>query len=355
MRQEYPRSTSTRAELQAGFDAAQEEARKLPRNAMSDAESVAGCRDMAPTRSVRSSCCANPVRARLHIGLLTVLRRIATQPLSELLALGAVANAVREVGIQPALHKVRTHDASVGAGRGEFGAESAYFLNYSMAWAPGVGVHIDPFGLPAMGLWQVPAQFECLIGRLAPLLRRRRIRRGRTATVGTWSGWTDLVLSAYIRRLGDGSSRHTTFDIHNFLSDCTLSLFEAHGVVRARHGWYGGNESWTALGLAAEWDGRYPAAWAAPVLDFCFIDGGHSYYLANRDFRTMRSGCSALAFHDIVNHRVGLSEQPRLWRDLTTRANAAYAAEFHAANCTQQPMPRGQNMGIGLLSRRNDS
>ena len=60
-----------------------------------------------------------------------------------------------------------------------------------------------------------------------------------------------------------------------------------------------------------------------------------------------------IAFHDIVNVRVGLTEVPRLWRELTDPTHERSAPEFESVNCTQQPRwGAGQLMGIGLLVRK---
>jgi len=122
-------------------------------------------------------------------------------------------------------------------------------------------------------------------------------------------------------------------------------------VRRAKNGWYGGKESWKPLGLLEQYDGAYPARWPEPVIDFCLIDGGHSYYLAKRDWLTMRTACRVVAFHDIVNHAVGMAEQPQLWKDLTNASHVRYAAEFTSTECTDQP-GSGALMGIGILTRR---
>lgn len=108
------------------------------------------------------------------------------------------------------------------------------------------------------------------------------------------------MLAAYLRRLSPGNL-HTTFDVSDYTSPCIKSLFSTMDVRMLKNGWYGGRESWPALGLQAEWDGSWPANFSQPVLDFCLIDGGHSYRLASRDFKTLRSACRIIAFHDIVN------------------------------------------------------
>ena len=54
-----------------------------------------------------------------------------------------------------------------------------------------------------------------------------------------------------------------------------------------------------------------------------------------------------------MNVRVGLTEVPRLWRELTDPTHERSAPEFESVNCTQQPRwGDGQLMGIGLLVRK---
>ena len=84
------------------------------------------------------------------------------------------------------------------------------------------------------------------------------------------------------------------------------------------------------------------------------IDGGHSYRLASRDFKTLRSACRIIAFHDIVNTpRVGEDAVPRLWKDLTDPQSEHFAHEFGSEMCTHQPkFSDGHLMGIGVLIRK---
>ena len=304
------------------------------------------CAALAPSASSARLCCEQRVRAKLYVALLSVLRQIEIQPLDDVFAPGAVSASVRKIGIQPFSRKESSRE--INAARAAFGGETAFFLNLSLGLHKASDVRQDAFQLPAMGLWQVPVQFECLLARLRPALQGKSRR---TVTIGTWSGWTDLVLAAYLKRMSP-ASHHTTFDIRPHVSECIISLLDAYNVTRVRNGWYGGKESWEPLGLGQAYNGSYPAKWPEPVLDFCFIDGGHSYYLAHRDFRTMQTGCRTVAFHDIVNKAVGWKEQPQLWKDLNNRDHSNYAGEFVAsATCTQQPSVNGAHMGIGILSR----
>ena len=158
--------------------------------------------------------------------------------------------------------------------------------------------------------------------------------------------------------------QHATFDVRDYVSPCIASLFRHYNVSHVRGGWYGGNESWSPMGLRSAWAAlpraeRYPARWPSPILDFCLIDGGHTYRLAVRDWRTLRTACRVIAFHDVVNPR-----EPgtiRLWRELTNRDSLEFATEFSSHLCVQQPSPAAaaqtqgpqKVMGIGILTRRD--
>ena len=331
------------------------------------------CASLAPTPEVAAVCCTQNESA-VHVGLLAQLAKIKAATVDEAFAPLAVRDTVRRVGLQPPMH----------AG---FGDESKYALDMRVGKVRGSGIKVDLFGTAAMGMWQIPSQFDCLLRALHEDLGSTT-RPLRSVCVGTWSGWTDLITAAYLRKLSPGA-RHATFDVIDHVSPCLKSLHQSLGVTQVRNGWYGGKESWRPLGRygdpnAAEpkhqparrprpgralgerarpsehdcpsppcWDGEYPARWPEPVLDFCLIDGGHSFYLANRDFRTLRTACRVIAFHDVVNAQVGWDAVPRLWRSLTEPGHAMYAHEFTSRNCTMQPTGgSGQYMGIGVLTRR---
>jgi hypothetical protein len=218
------------------------------------------CANLAPSPAAAAACCCvastastsrgAPPAVMLHVGLLRALRRIRDAPLATLLAPSAVADAVREIGIQPTKAMARA-----------FASDRKFFLDVALG-AQAAGVLRDSFGLPAMGMWQVPDQFECLVKHLAATLggegggssssssttttsRRRR----RSVTVGTWSGWTDITLAAYLQRLspvvhaglrdGRGAQgwEHATFDVRDYLSPCVASLLAHYNVSHVRGGW----------------------------------------------------------------------------------------------------------------------
>ena len=293
------------------------------------------CTSLAPNADVAEKCCTHNESA-LHVGLLAQLAKIDQEPMDQVFAPLAVRDAIRRVGLQPPMKR-------------SFGEEQQYALDMKIGKRKGSGVKVDLFGTAAMGMWQIPAQFECLMRALHDDLGSR-LRR--SVCVGTWSGWTDLVMTAYMQKLNP-QAQHSTFDIADHVSPCIKALHKSRRVQQVRNGWYGGKESWRPLGMLTQWDGQYPANWSAPVIDFCLIDGGHSFYLAHRDFRTLRTACRVIAFHDVHNAAVGWDAVPRLWRSLTNPEHRLYAPEFSARNCTMQPVGgSGFEMGIGVLTRR---
>ena len=172
----------------------------------------------------------------------------------------------------------------------------------------------------------------------------------RSLTVGTWSGWTDVVMTA----LSGGSARSCATPPSTWPTTSTpasQSSFRSYNIQQVRHGWYGGKESWPELGVDS-WDGAWPANFSAPVVDFCLIDGGHSYTLASRDFKTLRTGCRVIAFHDIVNVRVGLTEVPRLWRELTDSDARALRARVRAPTARSSRGGATASHGHRLLVRK---
>ena len=306
------------------------------------------CIALAPSPEAADSCCTHNESA-MHIGLLAQLAKIRQSTVDEAFAPLAVRDTIRRVGLQPPMNP-------------GFGGEKQYGLDMKVGKRRGSGIKVDLFGTAAMGMWQIPAQFECLMRALREDLGTSA-RPLRSVCIGTWSGWTDLVTTAYLQKLSP-ASQHTTFDIADHVSPCIKTLHQSLGVQQVRNGWYGGKESWRPLGrygggaskpgparaskprparalgerqgsaqgsaLGAVrscpqppcWDGEYPAKWPEPMLDFCLIDGGHSFYLANRDFRTLRTACRVVAFHDVVNAGVGWGAVPRHMKRSTGHGGA---------------------------------
>lgn len=242
--------------------------------------------------------------------------------------------------------------------------------------------------LPALGpRRQIPQQFECALGHL------RALRPQHVLTVGTWSGWTDAFLNAYLRRFAPAPEAFTydTFDVQAVVSQCVGRVLGELGANRVVFGrepllnhWRADRKriqckrvrrrrgvlpnvtepppaeragcdlpSWLAHGLP----GLRPRA----VYDVCFIDGDHAYDASAADYLALRPRCRALLFHDIVNSRVGARNVPRLWAQIKARASPAGARApaggwpagayaYEVDECVYQPARSDQRMmGIGVV------
>jgi|NorSeaMetagenome_1021524.scaffolds.fasta_scaffold99286_1 hypothetical protein len=217
------------------------------------------CAEQAPPSGAQACCrsSAAPAFSRL-LAELSTLKQL---PISEAFAPGTIRNTIRRVGLQPTDRVVK--DGHARFGHSMYGEEAQYSINLTQI-SPRERSSKRAFGVAGqIGMWQVPQQFECLVRALAQHGPFRR-----SVCVGTWSGWTDVMLAAYLRRLSPGNL-HTTFDVSDYTSPCIKSLFSTMDVRMVKNGWYGGRESWPALGLQAEWDGSWPANFSQPVLDFC--------------------------------------------------------------------------------------
>lgn len=277
-------------------------------------------------RMALAACNGTPEAASIFRGLVLASSEVGRGHLDA----STIADVVRRVGIQPA------------GSRAVFGEDARHWIPPS-DWEA-AGVRRDKYGTPAVGLWQVPAQFGCLASRVDALLRGRR--RVATLTVGTWSGWTDVVMAGVLQRERGRVHHHYTFDPVDLVAPCVKRLFERHNVSFAPRHW-----------------GEATAGSVPRSLDFCFIDGAHNYASARHDFQLLRRRCSIIAFHDILNPRVGMRSQPQLWRDLTNgptlpgmgeRRARPVVAHFDASNCTQTPRGGSVSFGIGVLVRRGE-
>mmetsp|Transcript_2163 Transcript_2163/g.3574 ORF Transcript_2163/g.3574 Transcript_2163/m.3574 type:complete len:332 (+) Transcript_2163:196-1191(+) len=289
-------------------------------------------------------CCAEP--CALYLGLLEQLEWLRTAPTDLIFRLHGIRDAVRSVGLQPSERQV-TNGGSAVYNWSIYGDEAPYQLTMS------------PFKKnTALGMWQVPQQFECLLQNVRKVFDRP-IRN--SLTIGTWSGWTDLVTAAILRRINtspgeNADLHHATFDINpGSVTNCIHKLLAHHGIRQVRRGWYGDKQSWGNMGLAELFDGKYPSNFSTPILDYCLIDGGHGYRQVARDYLTLRTACHVIAFHDIVNVRGW--EVPEFWSDITmNHEHKLFAHGFKTRHCTHQPR-YGDNklMGIGVLLRGEQS
>ena len=136
---------------------------------------------------------------KLFRNLTRALAALNVSIVDEAFRSNAIRDTVRSIGLTPT--KLRTSE-----GNSIYGVEAKYRVN--------------SFNLKT-GLWQIPQQFECLLQHI----RRSGIVPRRTLTVGTWSGWTDVIIVAYLSLLAKTRVLHDTYDINDGVSPCIRQLF----------------------------------------------------------------------------------------------------------------------------------
>ena len=173
------------------------------------------------------------------------------------------------------------------------------------------------------GLWQMPIQLaKCLVH-----LTNYRINSA--IEVGTWSGWTISLMTAYLLRFNPNLSVLTvdTGDAFGFASSVIIQLLPISVHV----------------GTAQDFAGQ--------AFDLAFIDGDHSYASCRGDYEAIGRIAKICMLHDIndkyvASHPANDGGVPRFWRELT------YKMEPDSARYEFLDHSEGDSvMGIGLLVR----
>lgn len=174
-----------------------------------------------------------------------------------------------------------------------------------------------------IGLWQIPQQLaRCLIE-----LRNYRIEK--VIDVGTASGWTVSILTAYLSRFNK-DLRVFTVDVDDY--------FDHYDVARR------------LLPIVFH-VGKTARDFAGEAFDLAFLDASHSYEGCRSEYEVLGANCAICAIHDIQDRFVANAGEnhggvPRFWKELKARTYPPDTViEFldHSEN--------DQVMGIGLLVR----
>lgn len=190
-----------------------------------------------------------------------------------------------------------------------------------------VGLKYDPRGLygaeskwmnpTADGLWQLPPQ---LAGALL-VLANQPIRS--FLEVGTNSGFTGTIITAYLHRL-DPSLRAVTIDPY--------PSFRYYDAVREA--------------LPLEYRQCTTSELGGETYDCVLIDGDHSYEAVKQDYEIVGRKARVCLFHDINDDLSGFDNVPRLWRELVD------SGEFDETHELLDSPPGKRVMGIGVGIRR---
>lgn len=206
--------------------------------------------------------------------------------------------------------------------------------------------YMVPHSLPNVGLWQEAPQLASALGAVA---RKMRVRR--YLELGIYTAWSTVTIAAFFTRVGGGapfrgyavdiSSQHLTATTRMLLShlNVTLVILPGRGLT-----------SIDQLQLPATPTPEHAGSRRSRAqLDFCFIDGDHSYSGVRRDYDTLSASCRSAMFHDIQDTSIMRMERfsggvPVFWHHLKSRVAAERAAEFVAQSSSFLPM-----FGIGVL------
>ncbi len=214
--------------------------------------------------------------------LLRGVERFAKMTDEELRDVDAVADIIRGVGLR--------YDS-----RGVYGRESEH-----------MNATVD-------GLWQLPLQ---IAGALVALADQRI---GSFLEVGTHTGYTGTVVTAYLHRVQPGL-RTLTIDPY--------PAFRHYEAVRRV--------------LPIEYRRCTTSDLVGEAFDAVFIDGDHAYEAVKRDYELVGRDARICLFHDIDDDLCGHETVPRFWRELVESDAFDETHEF-----TQSP-PGMRVMGIGI-------
>lgn len=132
-------------------------------------DSVGGQEQLSGCSAAINQGCRQP----LYQNLTKVLCSIEASTKDSLLTKGRIAELVRASGL------AYTRAVQHGTNLSIYGEEAAWMLSRAHGGKN--------------GLWQVPAQLECALQQLSS----NRIQH--SLTIGTFSGWTDIFMTAILR------------------------------------------------------------------------------------------------------------------------------------------------------------
>ncbi|WP_197526315.1 class I SAM-dependent methyltransferase [Botrimarina colliarenosi] len=214
--------------------------------------------------------------------LLRGIEGFANLPNEQLRDVEVIANLIRGIGLR--------YDA-----RGLYGEEARYM------------------NATTDGLWQLPLQLANALVVLADQEIKTFLE------VGTHSGFTGAVITAYLHRLQPGLQALT---IDPFPS------FRNYELVRQK--------------LPLEYRRCTTSDLMGETFDCVLIDGDHSYEAVKRDYEIVGRTARVCLFHDIDDDLSGHDNVPRFWRELVSGGDFDQTYEF-----TQSP-PGKRVMGIGV-------
>ena len=186
-----------------------------------------------------------------------------------------------------------------------------------------------------IGLWQDPSQFAAAMAYHGS--SRHEIRS--YIEVGCYTGWTALILTTYLQRIGH-RVRGYLIDLNPTAIGPVMPLLARRNLTFRRRSELP-EDKMEMVDRAAR--GRQRA------FDLCFIDAQHSYAGVKEDYGEFAPHCRSAMFHDIQdistwhlgNNSGGV---PAFWAALTQNVRAHRLTSITFQIATSQPV-----FGLGIL------
>jgi len=175
------------------------------------------------------------------------------------------------------------------------------------------------------GLWQIPQQLECALIYLS------KFKIASHLTVGTYSGWTDVVIHSVLRRFNP-RLRSVITDQGRFFHPCVGELIDSLRNVRFQQ-YASGNGSNHIATTEGSVHGDF-SQFGPRSYDFCFIDAAHSFLDTQADLQKAWSMCRIVMLHDIVQS----SGVRPLWH-ATVSSLTEQRGSSSVRECLYQPHP----------------
>ena len=162
--------------------------------------------------------------------------------------------------------------------------------------------------------------------------------------VGVWSAHTNVLISAYLKRVQQPGS-----EFHGYACDRwdKYVTSQTRTVLRGLNITFILRTSDEYRQLLAD-KGR--TVDGTPKVDLCFIDADHNYAGVRTDYEELASSCGTMMFHDVVDFDTLVRDGggvPIFWGELVNSVNRSRVHEFLAQPGTYPPV-----LGIGVLSPR---
>jgi BarA-like signal transduction histidine kinase len=170
------------------------------------------------------------------------------------------------------------------------------------------------------GMWQSPEQFECAMLHLSTLPIHS------TLSIGTYSGWTDVLLHTVLRRFRPEQHLSSIItDQDRYFHQCVADILHALGTISFQRYTSATGPSGNAPGALGSVNGSF-VQFGQSKYDLCIVDAAHSYRNAQEDVEKALAVCSYVMLHDIAQS----SGVRPLWYALSNRTAVTH-------ECIQQP------------------